>query len=124
MNWKEEDMKYTALGIGYPSQEHDAERSEWTGYGLEFDFASSVEEAKSMLQYGNYVCVAIRAHDVGPEEIFALRQVKAIPMMILPPYYSVPATRGKGYGQLIGLDMDLRIRPAVQAKKYMGIYVL
>ena len=35
-----------------------------------------------------------------------------------------PATRGKGYGQLIGLDMDLRIRPAVQAKKYMGIYVL
>ena len=119
-------MKYTALGIGYPPQERDAERSEWTGYGLDFDFATSVEEAKSMLQRGNYVCVAIRAHDIGPEEVFALRQVKAIPMIILPPCYSaaeahmcahfsaIQYIRASGYGEMVIKDSDDSLKYGLQ----------
>ena len=81
-------MGYVVLGLGYAPDEYESERTEWKEHGIDFDFASSVEQAKSMLSRDKYVCVAIRAQGIGPEEIAALRQTKSIPMVILPPSYS------------------------------------
>ena len=122
-------MKYTVLGIGYALQNHEAERSEWVKYGLNFDFAPSAEQACIMLQHGNYVCVAIRANDIGPEEIYALRQIKDIPMIILPPYYSaaearmcahfsaIQYIRAVGYGNIVAEEDSLAYGLQIAAKE-------
>lgn len=111
-------MKYTVLGLGYAPHEYETERAEWKGYGLDFDFATSIEAAKTMLMRGNYVCVSIRAQDIEAEDITALRQTKDIPMVIFPPCYSaaearmcarfsaIQYIRAVGYGELISKDEE------------------
>ena len=109
-------MKYTVLGLGYSPDEYEIERTEWKGYGLDFDFATSVEEAKTMLMHGNYVCISVRAQDIEAEDIAVLRQTKDIPIIILPPYYSaaearmcahfsaIQYIRAVGYGDVVSED--------------------
>ena len=111
-------MKYTVLGLGYAPHEYDSERAEWNGYGLDFDFATSVEEAKTMLMHGNYVCVSVRAQDIEAEDIAGLRQAMDIPMVILPPFYSatearmcahfsaIQYIRAVGYGDIVSENED------------------
>ena len=81
-------MNYVVLGVGYSPQEYEAERQEWTEHGVDFDFAASIEQAKAMLWQRDYICVAIRANNIGQEEITVLRETRAIPMVILPPCYT------------------------------------
>ena len=111
-------MEYIVLGLGYSPDEYESERAEWKEHGLDFDFAASVEQAKTMLSRGSYVCIAIRAHNIGPEEIYALRQIKDIPMIILPPSYSaseahmyahfsaIQYIRAVGYGDIVSEKED------------------
>lgn len=81
-------MNYTVLGIGYAPREYDAERIEWRAHGIDFCFAPSIEEAKVMLPLQNYICMAVRANNIDPNDIEMLRQVQSIPVIIFPPIYT------------------------------------
>lgn len=81
-------MRYNVLGIGYSPQEYETERAEWLEHSLDFDFAGTTEEAAEMLRQRDYVCIAIRSDHITQEEILALRKVRPIPTIIMPPAYT------------------------------------
>lgn len=81
-------MKYSVLGLGYAPSEYDVERTEWMKHDIVFDFAETVEEAAQKLREHNYVCIAIRSDQITPGEIAALREIRPVSTVILPPAYS------------------------------------
>ena len=57
-------------------------------HDIVFDFAETVEDAAQKLREQNYVCIAIRSDQISPREIAALREIRPISTVILPPAYS------------------------------------
>ena len=82
-------MHYLVLGIGYSRSEYEQEKTEWKKYGIDFDFVDSVRQAVEKLPYGNYVCVTICTDYISHDELNALREVRPIPVLVLPPASSV-----------------------------------
>lgn len=82
-------MKYLVLGIGYSKQEYDIERNEWKKYSIDFHFADNIPQAAEELKRTVYVCVAIRSDCIMTDDLMALREIRAIPIVILPPAYTL-----------------------------------
>lgn len=86
---KEDDiLKYSVLGLGYAPSEYDVERTEWMKHGIAFDFAGSLDDAAEKLRQQTYICIAIRSDQISQADIAALRAIRPIPTVILPPSYS------------------------------------
>ncbi len=76
------------MGIGYPEQEHDTERQEWVKHGIVFHFAKDIPHAAKCLEQSEYICIAIRGDQVSDDDLMALREAHAIPIVMLPPVYT------------------------------------
>ncbi len=82
-------MKHLVLGIGYPAPEYEMERSEWDKYGIEFHFADNISQAAKKMRQAEYVCIAIRSDCIAPNDLILLREAYAIPIVILPSFYTL-----------------------------------
>ncbi len=82
-------MKHLVLGIGYPAPEYEMEQSEWDKYGIEFHFADNISQATKKMRQAEYVCIAIRSDCIAPNDLILLRETYAIPIVILPSFYTV-----------------------------------
>ena len=81
-------MRRRILVIGYRESEQEAVRAEWQGYGMEFDFVDGLPQALQALEHTEYICVAICSRHVPYKDVEALRRVRSIPVVVLPPEYS------------------------------------
>ena len=77
------------LGIGYSHNEYGVTANTWKKYGVEFDYVDDIKQATAMLSYKEYICVAICADVIPQEDLDALRKVRSIPIIVVPPSYSV-----------------------------------
>lgn len=82
-------MNYLVLGVGYSPQEYNVERIRWQEYGISFDFADNTQQAVEKLRLAEYVCIAIRSDKITHEDVQSLREVRALPTLILPPSYTI-----------------------------------
>lgn len=81
-------MRRRILVIGYRESEQEAVGAEWRSYGIEFDFVDVLPQAIEKLVVGEYICVAICSGHVPHQDVEALRRVRGIPVVVLPPEYS------------------------------------
>ncbi len=81
-------MRRRILVIGYRESEYEAVRAEWQSYGMEFDFVDGLLQALQALEHTDYICVAICFRHVPHKDVEALRRVRSIPVVVLPPEYS------------------------------------
>lgn len=79
-------MRQRKLVIGYRESEQEAVRAKWQGYGMKFDFVDGL--SLQALGHTNYICVAICFRHVPHKDVEALRRVRPIPVVVLPPGYS------------------------------------
>ena len=82
-------MRHNVLGIGYPSNQRDAVRSEWMEHDVDFHFVSTTEEALPLLWRDDFVCVTICSGFIDNEQLDVLRKVKPVPIVVLTPNCSV-----------------------------------
>ena len=76
------------LGIGYSYDEYGITAASWVNYDIEFDYADNIRQAAAMLAYKEYICVAICADVISQEDLDALRNVRPVPIVVVPPSYS------------------------------------
>lgn len=81
-------MQYLVLGIGYSPADYELEKAEWQKYGILFDFVDTVQQASEKLHFADYICVTICADYISREDLTALRDVRSIPILVLPPTYT------------------------------------
>ena len=81
-------MKRLVLCVGYRAEQHGSVQKEWLKYGMEFDFAADLREALEKLPYGDYICVAVCSDVMPYDDIDALRVVRELPVVVLPPDYN------------------------------------
>ena len=79
---------YYVLGVGYPHEEYKMTAVEWIGYGIEFDHVDDIKQAATMIAYKEYVCVSICADVIPQDDLDALRQVRPVPIVVVPPSYT------------------------------------
>lgn len=82
-------MMHYVLGIGFLPEEHRIERETWAKYGILFEFAENQLQAFTLLKMKTYSCVVICADFLKVEDLVALRNFQAIPIIVMPPAYSV-----------------------------------
>ena len=85
-------MRRLVLCIGYRPEQQGAVQEEWLKYDIEFDFAADLREALEKLPHEDYICVAVCSDFMPHDDIDALRRVRDIPVVVLPPDYD-PAQR-------------------------------
>ena len=76
------------LGVGYSYNEYGVTADAWKQYGIEFDYVDDIKQAVAMLSFKEYICVAICADVIPQEDLDALRNVRPIPIIVVPPSYS------------------------------------
>lgn len=76
------------LGVGYSYNEYSVTAQAWKEYGIEFDYADDIKQAAAMLSFKEYICIAICADVIPQEDLDALRKVRPIPIIVVPPTYS------------------------------------
>lgn len=76
------------LGVGYSYNEYSVTAQAWKEYGIEFDYADDIKQAAAMLSFKEYVCIAICADVIPQEDLDALRKVRPVPIIVVPPTYS------------------------------------
>ena len=76
------------LGVGYSYNEYGVTAQAWKEYGIEFDYADDIKQAAAMLSFKEYVCIAICADVIPQEDLDALRNVRPVPIIVVPPTYS------------------------------------
>ncbi len=82
-------MRRLVLAIGYQHSEQESVRREWLKLGIELDFADDLYQAKKKLPERDYYCVSLRSECIPHSEIDALRKVRAIPILVIPPGYNM-----------------------------------
>lgn len=82
-------MRRLVLAIGYPPSEQEAALREWMKLGIDLDFADDLCQAKKKLPGQDYYCVSLRSECIPHGEIDALRKVRAIPILVIPPGYNM-----------------------------------
>ena len=81
-------MPSHVLGVGYLHEEYGVTADSWRGYEIEFDYAEDIKQAAAMLSFKEYICVAICADVILPEDLDALRSVRPVPIVVVPPSYT------------------------------------
>ena len=76
------------LGVGYSYNEYSVTAQAWKEYGIEFDYADDIKQAAAMLSFKEYICIAICADVIPQEDLDALRNVRPVPIIVVPPTYS------------------------------------
>lgn len=76
------------LGVGYSYNEYGITAETWKKYGIEFDYANDIKQAAAMLSFKEYVCVAICTDVIPQEDLDALRKIRPVPIVVVPPSYS------------------------------------
>ena len=76
------------LGVGYSYDEYGITAAEWRKYGIEFDYVDDIRQATAMLSSKEYICVAICTDVIPQEDLDALRKVRPVPIVVVPPSYS------------------------------------
>ena len=76
------------LGVGYSYDEYGITAAEWRKYGIEFDYVDDIGQAAAMLSFKEYICVAICTDIIPQEDLDALRKVRPVPIVVVPPSYS------------------------------------
>lgn len=76
------------LGVGYLHEEYGVTADSWRGYEIEFDYAEDIKQAAAMLSFKEYICVAICADVIPPEDLDTLRRVRPVPIVVFPPSYT------------------------------------
>lgn len=76
------------LGIGYSYDEYGTTATGWKKYGVEFDYVDDIKQAAAMLSFKEYVCVAICSDVISQEDLDALRRVRPVPIVVVPPSYT------------------------------------
>ena len=76
------------LGVGYSYNEYSVTAQAWKEYGIEFDYADDIKQAAAMMSFKEYVCIAICADVIPQEDLDALRKVRPVPIIVVPPTYS------------------------------------
>ena len=76
------------LGIGYSYDEYEITAVGWKNYGIEFDYANDIRQAVAMLSYKDYICVAICTDMIPQEDLDALRSIRPVPIVVVPPSYT------------------------------------
>lgn len=76
------------LGVGYSYNEYGITSETWKKYGIEFDYANDIKQAAAMLSFKEYVCVAICTDVIPQEDLDALRKIRPVPIVVVPPSYS------------------------------------
>lgn len=76
------------LGVGYSYSEYSVTAQAWKEYGIEFDYADDIKQAAAMMSFKEYVCIAICADVIPQEDLDALRNVRPVPIIVVPPTYS------------------------------------
>ena len=76
------------LGIGYSYDEYSVTAAWWEKYGIEFDYANDIRQAAAMMSFKTYICVSICTDVIPQEDLDLLRQIKPIPIVVVPPSYS------------------------------------
>lgn len=80
-------MRRLVLCIGYCPEQQGAVQKEWLKYDIEFDFAADLREALEKLPHEDYICVTVCSDFMPYDDIEALRRVRDIPVVVLPPDY-------------------------------------
>ena len=83
-----EYMTHHVLGVGYPHEEYRTTADSWSEYEIEFDYAEDIKQAVAMLSFKEYICVAICTDVIPQADLDALRRIRAIPIVVVPPSYS------------------------------------
>ena len=81
-------MHHRILGVGYSHDEYNTTADAWKHYGIEFDYVDDIKQAVSVLSFKKYICVAICADTILQDDLDALRSVRPIPIMVVPPSYT------------------------------------
>lgn len=81
-------IKFHVLGVGYSYDKYSLASAKWSEYDIEFDFADSWLHAVALLSLKDYVCIAICTDDIPQDGLNALRTVKSIPIVVVPPSYN------------------------------------
>lgn len=76
------------LGVGYSYDEYGVTADGWKKYGIEFDYVDDIRQAVAMLSFKDYICVAICADVIPQNDLDALRKVRPVPIVVVPPSYS------------------------------------
>ena len=76
------------LGVGYSYDEYGITAAEWRKYGIEFDYVDDIGQAAAMLSFKECICVAICTDIIPQEDLDALRKVRPVPIVVVPPSYS------------------------------------
>ena len=76
------------LGVGYSYNEYSVTAQAWKEYSIEFDYADDIKQAAAMLSFKEYICIAICADVIPQEDLDALRKVRPVPIIVVPPTYS------------------------------------
>ena len=76
-------MKHLVLSIGLPENEYEALRREWKEYHIGFRFVGTITEAVYWLSKEEYVCVSICADELDREQVQALRDANAPPIVLI-----------------------------------------
>ena len=76
------------LGVGYSYNEYSVTAQAWKEYGIEFDYADDIKQAAAMMSFKEYVCIAICTDVIPQEDLDALRKVRPVPIIVVPPTYS------------------------------------
>lgn len=82
-------MKFSILGIGYAPKEQQLEKEMWTQQNINFEFADTLLHATRCLQEREFQCIVICVEKIDPIALDSLRAVQRIPVIIMPPAYSV-----------------------------------
>lgn len=114
-------MDRLVLSVGRAQSEHAIEREKWNEYGLTIDFADTIEQAAQKLAGQKYVCVVICSDSIPDSDLFVLRKLRPVPILVLPPCYSagqryacihssiMQYLRAEGLGSKDSLRYDLNI---------------
>lgn len=81
-------MEYPVLGVGYSQTIYAVEKEKWVRYGIIFDFVDDVAQAAKKLIWREYVCVVICSDNIPDSDLFSLRKIRPIPILVVPPSYS------------------------------------
>lgn len=81
-------MALHVLGVGYSYDEYGITAANWKNHDIEFDYADSIRHAAAMLAFKEYISVAICTDVILQEDLDALRNVRPVPIIVVPPSYT------------------------------------
>ena len=130
-------MKRFVLGFGYRPEEYEAARRVWREYGIEFDFATDLQQALQKLPEKDYVCVAVCSDVATHDHIDTLHRVQPIPVVVLPREYDAAQryacvqqsaaryfrSASQGAADLNGVDV-MRFSPGLSEQNHQPVTII